>query len=310
MKSIASITIDLDPLYCYSQIYGAGETAMQENDPVYDVAVSRFVEMLDSFGVTGSLFVVGSQLAVANKKTKALFSNAVSSGYEVANHTWSHRYDFSLLETNELQNEISKSQNIISDITGVSPVGLRAPGYNVGRNVISALKELGYKYDSSVFPSQPYYMARASVIALLKMKGKHSQSIPGNPRVMLAPNRPYYPSVNNPFKKAADDDFSGILELPVTVSPIFRTPLLGSLIILQGKHVNRLLFHSHRTLPFLNIEFHGVDFLGKDEIGDGMPSQPDLNKTWAYKKGVIESFIEQLHKYYRIITLEEVANAK
>ena len=67
---ILSVSMDLDPLWCYQKIYGLDALDPIDNpdmpDPVCATATSRFLELCDSLGVKGTLFVVGKSLQDKN----------------------------------------------------------------------------------------------------------------------------------------------------------------------------------------------------------------------------------------------------
>ena len=61
---ILSVSIDLDPLWCYREIYGLGQAgdgaAAETADPVTRVATGRFCTLARELGLQGTLFVVGA----------------------------------------------------------------------------------------------------------------------------------------------------------------------------------------------------------------------------------------------------------
>jgi hypothetical protein len=59
---ILSVSIDLDPLCCYREIYGLGPAGDSPSaDPVTPVAAERFCELAGSLGLCGTLFVVATK---------------------------------------------------------------------------------------------------------------------------------------------------------------------------------------------------------------------------------------------------------
>src|SRR5262249_31145865 len=102
------------------------------------------------------------------------------------------------------------------------------PGYDVSPSVFSVLAEIGYRYDSSVFPSPPYFAAKALVMAAMALRGQPSGSVLADPRGLLAPSQPYRPDLARPWRRGQ----APLVELPVAVDPWLRVPLIGTSIIL------------------------------------------------------------------------------
>jgi hypothetical protein len=144
------------------------------------------------------------------------------------------------------------------------------------------LAQRGYRYDSSVFPSWPYYVAKAGVLAAMSLVGKRSRSVMINPRALLAPVEPYRPG-RSPFHRGQ----SSLIELPISVVPGLRLPAIGTWLLLAPTKMRAHLLESMRARNFFNLELHGIDLIGADE--DGIPAalvarQPDLRVPLTYKR--------------------------
>src|SRR5205814_4038259 len=121
-------------------------------------------------------------------------------GHELGNHSHTHPYELARLERARIDEEIARAHEVITGIAGVAPVGFRAPGYDMSERVIDALMAQGYRYDSSVFPSWPYYLAKAGVMGVMSLVGRRSRSVLGDPRALFAPPMPYRPG-RSPFTR-------------------------------------------------------------------------------------------------------------
>ena len=118
---------------------------------------SRVVEntkkILDIFNlheVKATFFVLGWTAENFPDLIKEIDRN----GHEIACHSYSHRlvYDLTPLE---FKNDTFKAKNLIEQVTGKKVKGYRAPSYSITSQSLWALdilEELGFEYDSSIFP--------------------------------------------------------------------------------------------------------------------------------------------------------------
>jgi hypothetical protein len=143
---------------------------------------------------------------------------------------------------------------------------MRAPGYTLSPALYAAACAQGYRYDSSTFPSAPYYAAKATIMGGMRLVGRRSRSVLDRPRVLFAPRRPYLPDPKEPYRRGQGP----VLELPIAVSPVLRLPFIGTLLTLWSERAVHGVYRSLREEPFLNLELHAVDALGRE---DGLPAE-------------------------------------
>jgi len=77
-----------------------------------------------------------------------------AAGHEIASHGWSHQLVYNQTK-HEFREETDRSKKLLEDITGKSVDGYRAASYSItpkSRWALDTLAELGFKYDSSLFP--------------------------------------------------------------------------------------------------------------------------------------------------------------
>ncbi len=303
----AAITIDLDSIVCYQRIYGLDETP--EDTRAYTLGAARFIEFCTRHQIPATMFAVASDLEV--EENADVLKDAVRAGYEIGNHSYSHDYHLMLLDEEEMLHEVEDAKHLIEDKLGIEVRGFRAPGYNLNSNLISAVANANHEYDSSVFPCIPYYVAKAAAIAIINLKGKKSHSLPGDPRVLKAPIRPYKASLLNPYRKAKSYERS-ITEIPIstTALPFGRFPFLGSFISLAGKHGARLLYQALKmsNIPLV-LEFHATDFmeLNLDKLPAQLGAQPDLKIPLQEKLSIFSNVIEWMKKDFEFTTLADMA---
>lgn len=99
-------------------------------------------------------FVLGKYAEKFPKSVKRM----ANEGHEVASHGYGHINIF-LQKPKEFREDVSRSKGFLEDLTGQAVTGYRAPNFSMGPAVEWALpivKDLGFKYDSSIFPSGTY----------------------------------------------------------------------------------------------------------------------------------------------------------
>jgi polysaccharide deacetylase family protein (PEP-CTERM system associated) len=115
------------------------------------VALTRSIlEVLDRAGVRATFFV----LAQVARAAPPLVREVQAAGHEVASHGWSHALVYR--QTREaFARETRDAKTLLEDITGAPVCGYRAAEFSVTRAslwALDVLAELGFQYDSSVFP--------------------------------------------------------------------------------------------------------------------------------------------------------------
>jgi hypothetical protein len=301
---VCSVSVDLDPLSCYYGIHGLGAPPEPLAHVVLLRALPRYAELFQRRGIRATFFVVGADLE-RDPAGRALLSELSRAGHELGNHSHTHPYELARLPRARIEDEIGRAHEAIAGACGEAPVGFRAPGYDVSAPILEVLGARGYRYDSSVFPSWPYYLAKAGVMGAMALAGKRSRSVLGDPRALFAPVEPYRPG-GSPFSRGQ----STLVELPISVSPGLRLPAIGTSLLLAPTGVRARLLESLRRRRFFNLELHGIDLIGADE--DGIPSalvskQPDLRATLTHKLRALEATLDRLALDYHFAPLREVA---
>jgi hypothetical protein len=287
----AAVSVDVDSLYLYYRIHGLDE--QEATNAVWEKGVIRFAELFDDLGVKGTFFVVASDLErwpAAHKIARAL----ADAGHEIANHSWSHPYALTQMDRQSITEEIQKAHIYLSELRGRPVSGFRAPGYHISDDVYRVLAQQGYGYSSSLFPSPPYYIAKAAVMGLMRLRGKISKAILGDPRIMVAPKYPHHRR--------------SVLELPITVIPGIRFPLIGTSLMMMGAGGYKLIRPVMRRVSFFNLEFHGIDLCDRDEDGiSPFLPQPDLKVPIQKKLAAARTAISDLKAHWDVDTLENLA---
>jgi hypothetical protein len=304
-ERLCAVSVDLDPLRCYYAIHGLGDAPAELTDVVLRRALPRFAEVFARHGIHATLFVVGEDVAQRGATGRHELSQLAKVGHELANHSHTHPYNLARLDEEAIESELALGEATIGELAGRPVTGFRSPGYDLSDRILHLLVRRGYRYDSSVFPSWPYYLAKAGVMGVMRLFGRTSRSVLGDPRALLAPTEPYRPG-RTPFSRGD----GRLVELPISVTRGLRLPGIGTAILTAPTRLRLLLLDQLRVRRFFNFELHGLDLL--DAEADGIPAvlvnrQPDLRVPLADKLRAFSATIDRLRLDYRFATLDAVA---
>lgn len=305
---LMSLSIDLDSVDCYRRIHGRGGTPSEVGrHAVLRRCLPRFCELFAAEGVRATFFVVGSDLE-SDDDGRRIVADVARQGHEIANHTWSHPYDLVRKDPADIAEEVVRAHETIAACAGKAPVGFRAPGYTVSGALLDVLCGRGYLYDSSAFPSAPYYLAKAGIMGALRLVGRPSSSILDTPRVLAAPRLPYRPAVGAPYRRGA----LPIVELPVSVTPALRLPVIGTSLVASPELLRRRLVSSALGTGFFNLELHGIDLA--DPAADEFPAElvagePALRRSLERKRAALQATLRQAREAgAEVLTLAAAAS--
>lgn len=288
-ERVLCVGIDLDDLRFYRAIHGL--PSRDDSPIVFQVALPRFLEMCDRVGIRATLFVIAEDLRFS--EAKEALRIAVARGYEVASHSYSHTYDLSQRPAAEVAEDVDMARQALADGLGVEVSGFRAPGYNLSEVLLGAVAKAGHRYDASVLPSPPYFLARAAVILAMRLRGSRSASIVGRGRDFLKKREPFrWPGLD-------------LTEFPISACGPLRLPLIGTLLAWGGS-LSKYLISSSSALSFVQIEFHALDFLGvaEDGIDEDLLVEPALRVPLADRILRFEDALIALKRDRRNICLE------
>lgn len=296
---LAAISVDLDEIPNYASIHGLTGMPAHASTLVYDRAVQRLTDFAAAARLPLTLFAIGDDLA--RPEAAAALRQAAALGHELANHSLSHRYDLTRLSPSEIREQVQGGIEALQRATGHTPAGFRAPGYTINDAVFAALREADVLYDSSVFPCPAYYSAKALAILGIALRGRRSRSIVDDPRILLAPTRPY--RVGASYRARGQ----GIVEVPIQVTPGTRLPVIGTSLMLAGPDRARWLVRACAGEPLINLELHGIDLLEEaDGLSDLAPHQPDVRVSLSRKRDTLMAVVETLRAQgYALVSLEE-----
>lgn len=116
--------------------------------------VDNTKKLLDALSIAGEIKATFFILGWVAEKYPEIVKEIDTNGHEIACHSYRHRLVYNM-SPEEFRNDLSKAKKILEDIIGKRVIGYRAPSYSITKKSIWALKhleELGFEYDSSIFP--------------------------------------------------------------------------------------------------------------------------------------------------------------
>jgi len=303
----AAVSVDLDSLACYWSIHALpGEPPASLRHVILRRCLPRFQALFAEMGIPATFFVVGRDLE-EDAESRDLLRALAAEGHELASHTHTHPYRFVRLPPDELAAEIDDAHASLLKHTGHAPHGFRAPGYAITDEVLALLESRGYRYDSSVFPSWPYYAAKAAVMTGLRLRGRRSASLLDHPSVLGAPREPYHPAEGQPYRRGG----RRLWELPIAVTPLLRFPVIGTSVVMLPAWLRRLAVAHALDGPLFNLELHGIDLADAalDELPEVLVArQPDLRRPLASKRAALAATLAEARAIGRTFaTLGNVA---
>lgn len=117
------------------------------------VALPRVVELLDREGVPASFFVPAVSLVLNPDQIDVI---QAAGHHEFGVHGWIHELNSSLDRETE-RALLQRAVEYLTRVTGVRPLGYRAPSWNFSPNTLDIIREMGFLYDSSLMADdRPY----------------------------------------------------------------------------------------------------------------------------------------------------------
>ncbi len=146
-----ALTVDVED---YFHVAALAEVIKPEDWSNHDLRVEqnthKLLDLFDVYGVQATFFVLGW----VAERCPELVREIARRGHEVASHGYSHQLVYS--QTPEVfREETSHSKALLEDIVQQPIRGYRAASYSITNEskwALDTLIELGFEYDSSIFP--------------------------------------------------------------------------------------------------------------------------------------------------------------
>ena len=189
MKHYFIMTVDLDPPISTIPNFIIEEGAI------------LLLNLFDEYRLKSTFFVP----AVVAEKFPSIMEEIVKRRHEIACHGLKHDPLEATLNVSKEIRMIRTATEIIQSVTGLRPIGFRAPLFKVNRNCWIALQKNGYIYDSSLV-SSPFFRS-------------YRMFFPAKPFALPVPET---------------NSNCGLLEIPVSVNPFLPFPLGGAYMRILG----------------------------------------------------------------------------
>lgn len=152
MRSIANIlSFDVEDWYQVENLKPFVNCCDWDNyEPKVEKNVDLLLSILNERGTKATFFVLGW----CAERMPELIKRIADAGHEVGSHGYGHNLIYNMSQ-NEFEDDIAKSLEAISCVTGKPVLSYRAPSFSIVQDSIWALDilaKLGIKYDSSIFP--------------------------------------------------------------------------------------------------------------------------------------------------------------
>lgn len=109
---------------------------------------NRILDLLGEHRAQATFFVLGW---VAERQPE-LIRRIEAEGHEIASHGYGHDLIYTLSPA-EFRADVERGKKLLEDVIGHRIIGYRAPSFSITDWAVSILQDLGFEYDSSVFPT-------------------------------------------------------------------------------------------------------------------------------------------------------------
>lgn len=113
----------------------------------------RVVELLDAHRIPATFFIPSVSLALAPEMAGLIKR---SGRHEFGVHGWIHELNTTLPDSAE-RALLAKAIDELTRMTGTRPTGYRAPSWNFSPNTLTILRDLGFRYESSLMADDSPY---------------------------------------------------------------------------------------------------------------------------------------------------------
>jgi peptidoglycan/xylan/chitin deacetylase (PgdA/CDA1 family) len=113
----------------------------------------RVVQLLDKNRIPATFFIPSVSLQIAPEMAGVIKK---SGRHEFGVHGWIHEMNTSLPDSAE-RALLTKALADLTRLTGTKPTGYRAPSWNFSPNTLSILRDLGFRYESSLMADESPY---------------------------------------------------------------------------------------------------------------------------------------------------------
>lgn len=266
MKKKICLTFDVEDWFQVENLRSAFPPETWDNQELrVEKNTKQILDLLDKYNIKATFFVLGW----IAEKVPDLVKDIYRRGHEIASHGYSHILNYKMSEE-EMRKDLKKSKELLESIINDEVRGYRAPSFSIKDELMFILKNLGYKYDSSL-----------NSFALHDRYGMLIGKI-----------------TNKPFIHQ-----SGIIEFPMPVISIMRAnvPISGG----GYFRIYPLWFFKQLVQMYLKKNDVYIFYMHPWEIDEGQPRVKEI-KTFYYFRhyyGLNKTF-DKLERFIRLILKE------
>jgi polysaccharide deacetylase family protein (PEP-CTERM system associated) len=147
------MSVDVEDYFHPTEVQGSNGPLDWDAQPSrVEPATSRVLDLLARHNVRATFFILGW----VAERFPALIRRIADSGHDLACHSHTHQLVYELGPA-RFREDTCRARDVIAQAAGTAPIGYRAPSYSVTNNSLWALEilaELGFRYDSSIYPIQ------------------------------------------------------------------------------------------------------------------------------------------------------------
>ena len=115
--------------------------------------LSRIVRLLDANRIPASFFIPSVSLSLTPEMADTIRK---SGRHEFGVHGWIHELNATLPDSVERM-LLARAVTELTALTGVKPTGYRAPSWNFSPNTLNILRDMGFRYESSLMADDNPY---------------------------------------------------------------------------------------------------------------------------------------------------------
>ena len=303
-QPLATVSLDLDDAWAYLRT--RGEPIWASLPTYLDVLIPRALAVFAALDLKITFFVVGTD--AARPQHRGVMASMGQAGHEIGNHSLNHLPWMHRLPLSEIQTEVARAEEHITEACGIRPVGFRGPGYSVGPQLLEVLADRDYLFDASTLPTWIGPLARAYYFRETKLSPTQK-----NERAELFGHFGEAKRALRPYRWRLDDGRT-MLEMPVTTMPGARTPFHMSYLLFLASRSERLM-HTYLqaalmacslTQTPINFLLHPLDLLGGDE-SPALKFFPAMGMDGATKRRLLMQVLRTLGAHSRLVPMGQMA---